>query len=127
MALQIIKGPSTNRTLFTPAIGELIYTTDTKLVYVGDGTTPGGNLVGSVAPGGGGAVDVVGETPAGLINGSNATYTTVFYFDPSSVEVFINGIRQKRVTHFNTSGLVTIILSDSPQTGDILQVNYERV
>lgn len=72
------------------------------------------------------ALDVVGETPAGLVNGSNATYTTAFNFDPASVEVYVNGIRQKLVTHFNTSGLSTIILGDSPQTGDLLQVNYER-
>ena len=28
-----------------PAVGELIYTTDDKLLYVGDGTTTGGNIV----------------------------------------------------------------------------------
>jgi len=28
-----------------PAVGELIYTTDEKLLYVGDGTTTGGNIV----------------------------------------------------------------------------------
>lgn len=74
-----------------------------------------------------GIINVIGETPVGLVNGSNATYTVAFDFDPTSVEVFINGVRQKRVIHFNTSGLVTIIFADSPQTGDLLQVNYERV
>lgn len=32
-----------------PVAGELIYTTDTKDLYVGDGTTTGGNLVGGGA------------------------------------------------------------------------------
>ena len=32
-----------------PLAGELIYTTDQKLLYVGDGTTTGGNLVGGGA------------------------------------------------------------------------------
>jgi hypothetical protein len=32
-----------------PAAGELIYTTDTKDLYVGDGATTGGNLVGGGA------------------------------------------------------------------------------
>jgi hypothetical protein len=42
MAIVIKRGLSTARTGITPAEGELIYTTDTKLVYVGDGSTAGG-------------------------------------------------------------------------------------
>lgn len=58
MALQLRRGLSTNRTSITPAEGELIYTTDTKLVYVGDGTTAGGNVI----SGGGGLADIVNDT-----------------------------------------------------------------
>jgi len=47
MALRIRRGLSTNRTSITPAEGEFIYTTDTKLVYIGDGSTAGGNAVGA--------------------------------------------------------------------------------
>jgi len=59
MALQLRRGLSTNRTSITPATGELIYTTDTKLVYVGDGTTAGGNVI---SGGGGGITDIVNDT-----------------------------------------------------------------
>ena len=45
MALKLRRGTEANRTDITPAVGELIYTTDQKKIYVGDGTTPGGNLV----------------------------------------------------------------------------------
>ena len=45
MALQLRRGTSGTRTTITPAAGELIYTTDNKLVYVGDGSTAGGTLV----------------------------------------------------------------------------------
>jgi len=45
MALQIRRGLNQDRKSFVPAIGELIYTTDTDLIYVGDGVTPGGILV----------------------------------------------------------------------------------
>jgi hypothetical protein len=45
MALQIRRGLNRDRKSFVPAIGELIYTTDTDLIYVGDGVTPGGILV----------------------------------------------------------------------------------
>jgi hypothetical protein len=57
MALQLRRGTSGTRTTITPVAGELIYTTDNKLVYVGDGTTAGGTLVS-----GGGLTDIVNDT-----------------------------------------------------------------
>ena len=57
MALQIRRGTAGQRTGITPAEGELLYTTDTKLVYVGDGSTAGGNIIS-----GGGGGDVVSDT-----------------------------------------------------------------
>lgn len=45
MALQFKRGLEANRTAFTPAEGEIIYTTDQQKVYIGDGATPGGVLV----------------------------------------------------------------------------------
>ncbi len=42
MALQVRRGTNAERLGITPAEGELIYTTDTKQLYVGDGTTAGG-------------------------------------------------------------------------------------
>jgi hypothetical protein len=57
MALQLRRGTSGTRTSIVPVAGELIYTTDNKLVYVGDGTTAGGTLVS-----GGGLNDIVNDT-----------------------------------------------------------------
>jgi len=45
MALRLRRGTDAERQLITPAEGELIYTTDTKSVYIGDGTTVGGVLI----------------------------------------------------------------------------------
>ncbi len=60
MALRLRQGLAADRTSITPATGELIYTTDTKFVYVGDGTTPGGNIIsGAVATNLDGLSDVV--------------------------------------------------------------------
>ncbi len=42
MALQIKRGTDSQRGAITPAAGELIFTTDTKKLFVGDGTTVGG-------------------------------------------------------------------------------------
>lgn len=44
MALRLRRGTDTQRQLITPAEGELIYTTDTKRLWIGDGTTQGGIL-----------------------------------------------------------------------------------
>jgi hypothetical protein len=45
MAFKIRRGTDAQRLLITPAQGELIYTTDTKQLYVGDGSTAGGIAV----------------------------------------------------------------------------------
>jgi len=37
---------------------------------------------------------IIGETPAGAVNGSNATYTTASLFVPESVQLFVNGVSQ---------------------------------
>jgi hypothetical protein len=42
MLIQIRRGLEANRVSITPESGELLFTTDTKKLYVGDGSTPGG-------------------------------------------------------------------------------------
>lgn len=43
--IQIKRGLEADRSSVTPAAGELLYTTDTKQVFVGDGSTAGGNAL----------------------------------------------------------------------------------
>lgn len=64
------------------------------------------------------------EVPSGLINGSNATFTTVLSFVPASIQVFVNGLRQKKIDDYVTTGVNTIILSASPKVGDSIIVSY---
>jgi hypothetical protein len=45
MAFQIRRGTDDERLTVIPAVGELIYTTDDKEVYIGDGSTVGGVLL----------------------------------------------------------------------------------
>ena len=45
MALRIRRGLEADRLSVTPDEGEYLYCTDTKLLYIGDGTTAGGNLI----------------------------------------------------------------------------------
>ena len=46
MPLKLRRGTNADRSGITPAEGEPIYTTDTKKLYVGDGTTAGGTEIG---------------------------------------------------------------------------------
>jgi hypothetical protein len=45
MALRLRRGTDAERLTITPLEGELIYTTDTEKLFIGDGTTAGGNPV----------------------------------------------------------------------------------
>ena len=47
--VQLRRGTSTQNASFTGIVGELVYTTDTKDLYVHDGSTAGGTLVGGGA------------------------------------------------------------------------------
>lgn len=67
------------------------------------------------------------EELVGTIDGSNAIFTTTQNFDPDITIVFINGVKQKKPTHYNTIGTNVITFSDSPQVGDILEINYVKL
>lgn len=100
MPLRLRRGTDAQRLGITPAEGELVYTTDTKSVYVGDGSTVGGvalttlasgmvgNLAGNVnlntfAINGIGTIDIIGnisatgngEVDGNLTVGGNVTAT----------------------------------------------------
>jgi hypothetical protein len=59
MALKLRRGTNAGRTAITPAEGEPIFTTDTKELYVGDGSTAGGiKITGGLADGDKGDITV---------------------------------------------------------------------
>jgi hypothetical protein len=68
---------------------------------------------------------IIGETPNGAVNGSNATYTTAQQFEPASVSVFINGVNIINGVDYITTGTNTIILNVSPVVGDYVRINYK--
>lgn len=75
MALRLRRGTDAERLLITPLQGEIIYATDTKKIYVGDGATEGGILVGPIDPT---DTDLVNDTTPQLggdldLNGNNIT------------------------------------------------------
>ena len=68
------------------------------------------------------------ETVTGSVNGSNTVFTTQAPYVASTLEVYINGLRQARTTHVTeTSPSVgTFTLDTAPLTGDIIRVNYQQ-
>jgi len=89
MALQIRRGTNATRTTITPSEGELLYTTDTKNLYIGDGTTLGGNII---TGGGGGLANLVDDTTPQLggnldVNG----YSIVSVSTNQDIGIYPNG------------------------------------
>jgi|SaaInl5LU_22_DNA_1037371.scaffolds.fasta_scaffold07988_6 hypothetical protein len=115
MALQVRRGTNAERLGITPAAGELIFTTDTKQLFVGDGTTVGGNtssgsgidsLVADTSPQLGGELD---------LNSNNVTGTG---------NVNITG----SITATSYVGTINNIVEDlSPQLGGDLQLNNNNI
>ena len=77
MALQVRRGTNAERLGITPLAGELIYVTDTKQLYIGDGTTVGGttsiantidSVVADTSPQLGGELDLNGNNITGTGN-----------------------------------------------------------
>lgn len=76
----------------------------------------------------GGSISTVNkETPSGLVNGSNTTYTAANAYIGGSLEVYVNGLYQasSHVTETSPSA-GTFTLDVAPATGDNIQIAYQR-
>lgn len=76
MSLRLRRGTDSTRTSITPVQGEPIYTTDTKKMYIGDGTTAGGVEIGgtTVSNSGDNRVITSDGTSTGLVAESNLSF-----------------------------------------------------
>ena len=86
-----------------------------------DGTSGSCGTGGSSGPG---FTDA--ETPAGLINGTNVTFTLADAPNPgASLELYRNGLLQRSGTDYTVSGnVITFATAATPQPGDLLQAYY---
>ena len=86
MALRLRRGTDTERQLITPLEGELIYTTDTKLLYAGDGTTAGGVAVSGAGGGGSTTLNALTDTDTTSVGNNNVLvyYTSTSKWQPAS-------------------------------------------
>lgn len=73
LSVQLRRGTASQNSTFTGAVGELIYTTDTKKLFVHDGSTAGGVEIGAVSSLADDSVTFakIEEIPANTILGNN--------------------------------------------------------
>jgi hypothetical protein len=70
---------------------------------------------------------VVRETPAGLINGSNVTFTLAFVPNPvGSEQIYFNGLLQDGGGNDYTISGQTITMVVAPPTGSIIRASYMK-
>jgi len=83
---QFLRGLDANRSTITPKAGEPLYTTDAQQLFVGDGTTAGGNPV------------VSGNVKTGTPASASATGTVgMIFWDASYIYICIAANTWKRV------------------------------
>ena len=112
MALQVRRGTNAQRLLITPLPGELIYTTDTRNVYVGDGLTLGGILVSG--SGGGLLTEDVQDICGPMFTGGTHTGISFTYDDETGT---VNAVVTDEV------GITEIVADTTPQLGGNLDLN----
>ena len=71
--------------------------------------------------------NVINELPQGLINGINATFSSLFSFIPESVVIIVNGLIQSQPNDYITTGNNTLLLTISPNVLDDVRINYIKL
>jgi hypothetical protein len=66
--------------------------------------------------------NVLGETPAGAIDGVNRTYTTANPY--IALAVFLNGLRLRHSNDYTETGNQSFQLLSAPLSGDSLSIDY---
>jgi hypothetical protein len=67
---------------------------------------------------------VWGETPTGMINGSNQNYTTAHVYLAGLLAVYLNGIRQQRTNDYSETGSTSFQFVNAPLLGDSITIDY---
>jgi hypothetical protein len=117
MSLQIRRGTDAERLTITPLTAELIYTIDTQLVYVGDGVTAGGILVGSGGGNGNyGNANVVSLLNSGLAGNIIPTVDSLYSLG--------NATNQWADLYVSNN---TIYLNNVPLSGNATTLSYDGI
>ena len=140
MALRLRRGTNAQRLGITFAEGELVYTTDTKKLYIGDASAAGGNLVSGMnnvvedaTPQLGGNLDLNGNniTGTGNIN-ITGTLSIATGFLKTDIQgsvfaddsgILVDGIAGKLVLSNNALGDLGNVAATAPTDGQVLKWN----
>lgn len=129
MAFQLRRGTNAQRLGITPLQGELIYTTDTKNLFVGDGTTVGGTTIGG--GGAGTTYSVSAETATGGANlrltGSDASIDNVKLAEGANVTITRTDASTITISSTGAGGasnlndLGDVVIVGTPAVGEVLR------
>jgi len=120
MALRLRRGTNAERLLVTPLEGELVYTTDTKKIFAGDGSTIGGteiaglnSVVADTTPQLGGNLDMNSKNITGIGNITIDGTITAPQFEGNiladdSTLVFNSATQSLAITNLDISGDVDL-------------------
>ncbi len=61
------------------------------------------------------------------VTGFRTVFSTVENYLPGTLEVHLNGVRQRRGVHFVESGAHELTMAEAPRAGDSLAVQYEQL
>lgn len=134
MSLRIRRGTDAQRQTLTFDQGEVVYTTDTKKVYIGDGITAGGTNILATSAGSGVTFNattqqfdfntsVLGITTSDVAEGSRKYFTTQRAQDAAAALFTATGSPPSSGTIVGTIATGTIVLN----TADLALVNGTRM
>jgi hypothetical protein len=69
-------------------------------------------------------LEIVGETPAGLVDGVNRAFQTAFRIRTGTLRVFLNGVRLAAEDY--AADVNQVLFDSAPRAGDELTFDYYR-
>ena len=136
MAFRLRRGTDAERQSITPKDGEMIWTTDTKNLYVGDGTTVGGNKItgiqvqsfaqlsqnlalGGYTINGTGAVNISGNVTATQLIGDGSQITNINASNLNVSDLVVEGGNYKLSVVGNDSSIIVDYNSNNVSANNI--------
>jgi hypothetical protein len=116
MALRIRRGTNSERQSIVPLEGELIYTTDTKDLYVGDGNTLGGVAVADMG--------ISTLSQSNLVANISTYNLDRNVSNTSDIFVIVNGLIQVPTVDYTVANSNVLIFTSEIPDESYLEVRY---